>query len=104
ENGRAVFARDPRRFDRNIEAIFHARWREHDARTIAVAAEDRLVQIALLDVGGQTGTRAAALDIANDQRDLGHRRPSDRFGFERNARARAAGHREIAGVRTAERD
>ena len=78
----AVFARDSGRFDRDVEAIFHRRWREHDARAVAVAAEDSLVQIALLHVGGQAGARSAALNIANDDRDLGHRRPTDCFGFE----------------------
>ena len=54
ENRRAVFSRDPCGFDRNIETIFHARGREHDSRAVAVTAEDRLMQIALLDVRRQT--------------------------------------------------
>src|SRR5207245_3936218 len=80
------------------------RWREHDTWTVAVAAKDRLMQIALLHVGGQTGARPAALNVANDERDLGHRRPADCFGFERDARPRAARHGEITGVRTTKRD
>ena len=42
ENRRAVFARDADRFDRDVETILHARCGEHDARAVAVAAEDRL--------------------------------------------------------------
>ena len=72
ENGRAVFARDPGRFDRDIKTILHACCREHDARAVTVAAEDRLMQIALLDVRGQTGAGATTLNVTNDDRDLGH--------------------------------
>src|SRR5258707_15245958 len=43
KNRRAVFARDPGRFNRDVETIFHARCCEHNARTVAVAAEDRLM-------------------------------------------------------------
>src|SRR5262249_17368464 len=78
EYRRAVFARDACRFERDVEAIFHARWREHYARTVAVTAKDRLMQIALLDIGGQTSAWATALNVANDDRNLGHRRPADR--------------------------
>ena len=62
------------------------------------------MQIALLDVGRQTGARPAALNVANDDRDLGHRRPTNRFGLERNPRASAARHSEIPAVRTSEGD
>jgi hypothetical protein len=57
EDGRAVFARDPRGFDGDVEAVFDGLRREDDARAVAVAAEDRLVQIALLDVGREAGAR-----------------------------------------------
>src|SRR5204863_6164827 len=90
--------------DRALETTCHARRREHDARAVAVTAEDRLMQIALLDVGRQTGARPAALNVANDDRDLGHRRPTNRFGLERNPRASAARHSEIPAVRTSEGD
>src|SRR2546423_1487533 len=55
------------------------------------------MQIALLDIGRQAGARPAALDIANDQRHLGHRRPTDRFALERDAGSGAAGDGEISG-------
>ena len=59
-------------FDRNIETIFHACGREHDSRAVAVTAEDRLMQITLLNVRRQTCAWAPALNVADDQRDLGH--------------------------------
>src|SRR4029453_12587948 len=43
ENRRAVFSRDPCRFDRNIETIFHACGREYNSRAVAMTAEDRLM-------------------------------------------------------------
>src|SRR5204862_4880926 len=41
KNRRTVFARDPGRFNRDVETIFDARCCEHNARAVAVAAEDR---------------------------------------------------------------
>src|SRR6266446_9938416 len=46
ENRRAVFARDPRRFDRDVKTIFHGRCRENNAPTVTVSAVNRLMQIA----------------------------------------------------------
>ncbi len=61
-------------------------------------------KIALLDVGRQPGARSAALHVDDDERDLGHRRPTDCFGLERNAGAGAAGDREISRDRKTECD
>src|SRR6266478_7249061 len=66
KNRRAVLARDAGGFNRDVKTIFHRRRGEDDARTVTVAAEDRLMQITLLDDGRQTGARTAALDVAND--------------------------------------
>src|SRR5207302_702873 len=82
---------------------FDGRCGEHDARTVTVTSEDRLMQIALLDISRKAGARPAALDVANDQRHLGHRRPTDRFALERNAGSSAAGDREISRKRKAQR-
>src|SRR5438270_7042970 len=71
KNRRAVLARDAGGFNRDVKPIFNRGGGEDDTRTIAVAAEDRLMQIALLDVGRQTGAGAAALDVANDEREFG---------------------------------
>src|SRR5436190_18447860 len=104
ENGRAVFPGDARGFDRDVKTIFHGGRGENDARAVAVPAVDRLEKIALLDVGREAGARPAALDINNNERHLGHRRPADRLGLQRNARAGAAGDGEIAGKGEAERE
>src|ERR1700730_11130718 len=61
------------------------------------------MQIALLNIGRQTGARAAALNITNDNWNLGHRCPADRFALERNPRTSAAGDGEITGIRKPER-
>src|SRR5207247_7925673 len=103
ENRRAVLARDPGSFDCDVKTIFHCLSREHDAWAVAVSAIDRLMQIALLDIGRQSGTRPAALDVANKKWDLRHRGPADRFRLERNSRTSAASNSEIAGIRKPER-
>src|SRR6202022_311349 len=78
--------------------------REHDARTVPVTPENRLMQIALLDIGRQTGARPAALNITNDDWNLGHRSPADRFALERDPRTGAAGDGEITGVGETKRE
>jgi hypothetical protein len=88
----------------DVETIFHGRGGKNDARTVAVPAVDGLEKIALLDVRRQAGARPAALHIDDDDRDLGHGSPADRFGLERDAGARAAGDGEIAREREAERE
>src|SRR5207244_8316289 len=103
EDWGAVLTRDPGRFDCDIKTIFHCLSRENDARTIAVSAIDRLMQIALLDVGRQSGARPTALNIANEKWDLRHRSPADRFGFKGNSWPSAARDSEIAGIRKPER-
>src|SRR6266404_1235526 len=50
KNRRAVFARDARRFNRDVETIFDARRCEYNTRAVAVTAEDGLMQIALLNI------------------------------------------------------
>src|SRR5947207_3015899 len=99
----AVLTRYPGRFDRDVKTIFHRRSREHDTRTVAVSAVDCLMQIALLDVGWQSGAGPTALNIANEKWDLRHRSPADRFGFKGNSWPSAARDSEIAGIRKTER-
>ena len=47
---------------------------EHRHRRLGVAAEQRLQQVGLLGLGGQAGGRAAALDVADHERQLDHDR------------------------------
>ena len=73
-------------------------------RRLAVAAEHRLQQVGLLGLGRQAGGRAAALDVADDQRQLERHRQADRLALERDARARTiVVTRERAAERGAER-
>ena len=56
-----------------------------------MAAKAGDVQIALFHVGGHASGRATALDVDDNQRNLRHHRPTDRFPLKRNARARGPG-------------
>src|SRR3984893_10526335 len=62
------------------------------------------MQIALLNIGRQTGARSAALNITNNDWNLGHRCPADRFALERDPRTGAAGDGEISGIRKTKRE
>src|ERR1700736_3931359 len=59
----AELAGDSRSFQRDVEAILDRGSREHNPWTVAVAAEDRLVKIALFHIGWQTRARSTTLDI-----------------------------------------
>src|SRR5271165_7427787 len=98
ENRGAEFAGDPRSFQRDVEAIFDRGSSKHNPWTVAVAAENRLVKIALFHIGWQTCARSPTLNIYYNERDLRHRRPTDRLGLERNARSGAPRYRKIAGI------
>ena len=72
-------------------------------RRIAIAAIDRLVEVALLGLGRQAGGRAAALRIDDDQRQLGHDRQAHRLGLQRDAGAGRDGDAQLAGIARADR-
>ena len=77
--------------------------RQHRDRRFAVAAVQRLQQVGLLGLGGQTGRRAAALHVDDEQRQLHHHAEADGLGLERDAGTRRAGDAERAAVGRAER-
>ncbi len=83
---------DPPGFLGHVEAIGRAAGGDHGHRAFAVAAEHGLQQIGLLGLGRQTGARAAALHVDDDQRQLGHDRQADALPFQRDARP--AGRRD----------
>ena len=59
-----------------IEAV-RGRMRGHDRdRAFAVATVEGLGEVGLLGLGREAGRRAAALDVDDDQRQLGHERPA----------------------------
>ena len=98
----AVGDRDPDRLDRGVEAVAGRLRRDDRHRRLAVAAEHRLQQVGLLGLGRQPGRGAAALDVDDQQRQLGHHGEADRLGLQRDARARGGGHAEGAGEGRAE--
>ena len=103
DHRRAEFPRDVHRLDRRVEAVLDARRREHHARAVAVTAEDRDVQVALLLVRRHARARPAALHIDDHHRHLRHRGPAERLGLQRNSRPARSRHRDAAAVAAAER-
>ena len=99
---RAVGDRDPDRLEGGVEAVAGRARRDDRHRRLAVAAEHRLQQVGLLGLGRQAGRRPAALDVDDEQRQLGHHREADGLRLQRDARARRRGHAEAAGERRAD--
>ena len=95
---------DLARGDDRVEAVLDRARRDHDLGRIAVAAEHRGQQVALLGLGRLAGARAAALHVDDDQRDLAHHREADRLLLERVARAGGDRDRALAGVGRADRE
>ena len=56
--------------DHRVEAVLDLLARHHHFRRIAVAAEDRREEIALLDLGRLPGAGPATLHVDDDQRNL----------------------------------
>ena len=88
---------DLTRFESETEAVAGRRGCEHHHGTLAVAAVERLHQVALFGLGRQTRRRAAALDVDHHQRQFGHDGQTERFAFERKSRAGGRRDGEIAG-------
>ena len=81
-----------------VEAV-RRRMGGHDGhRAFAVAPIEGLVEVGLLRLGGQAGGWAAALDVHDDQRQLGHHGEAHRLGFQGEARTGGRGHREASGI------
>ncbi len=83
---------DPPGFLSHREAVGRAAGRQHRHRALAVAAKHGLEQVGLLGLGGQAGARAAALDIDDHQRQLGHHGQADGLGLQRDARPAGSRH------------
>ena len=99
---RAVGDRDPGGLEGGVEAVAGGARRHDRHRRLAVAPEHRLQQVGLLGLGRQPGGRAAALDVDDQQRQLGHHREADRLGLQRDARAGGRGDAQRAGERRAD--
>jgi hypothetical protein len=98
DDGHAVLARQIHRLDRRVKTILHIRRGNDDPRGITMATKAGDVQVGLLDVGWHTRGRAAPLHIDNYQRHFGHDRPTQRLGFEGNARPTRTSDRNPTGV------
>ena len=97
-DGGHILHRDAARLDRHLEGIARAAGGNHRHRCIAIAAIDRLVEIALLGLGRQACGRAAALRVDDHQRQFGHDREAHRLALERNARTRRTGDPEATRI------
>ena len=80
-HGNHVLQRDPRGFESDPKAIAGSGCREYGDRCFRVAAKERLQKIRLLGLRGQAGRGAPALNVTNDQRDLGGDRKAKGFRF-----------------------
>ena len=81
-----------------VEAVAGRRSRYDDNGTLAVAAVERLHQVALLGLRGQTRRGTAALYVDDDYRQLGHYGQTHGLALERQARSRCGRHGEVAGI------
>ena len=80
---------DPRGLDRHVEAIGGRRGGDDRDRRLAVAAEHRRQQVALLRLGRHAGRRAGAHHVDDDHRQLGDHGQTDRLGLQVHARDRS---------------
>src|ERR1700730_13703998 len=103
EYGRTVFTRDSCCFQGYIKEILDGGRRENNPRAVAMAAENGLVEIALFDICRKSCAWSSTLDIHNEKGDLGHRRPADCFGLQRDAGAGTTGDRKIPRIGETER-
>ena len=103
DHGHHVLDRDAAGFERDPEAVARRRGRENRNRRLGISAEQRLQQIRLLGFRREAGGRAAALNVADHERQLDRDREAERFGLQRHARAGSRGDAERAGVGRADR-
>ena len=81
-----------------VEAVGRARGGDNHQGSLAVAAVEGLVEVALLGLGGQTRRGAATLHVDNDERQLGHHGQSQCFALQREAGAGSAGASQGTGI------
>ena len=86
-----------------VEAVGGRLGGEDDEGRLAVAPVHGLQQVRLLGLRGQAGRRSGALDVDDDERQLGHDAQSDRLHLEGESRAGRRGDTEVAAVRGTER-
>ena len=83
-------------FEGVVEAVAGRRCRHDDHRAFAVAAVERLLEVALLGFRRKARRGSSALYVHHDQRQFGHHRQSQRLARERQSRSRGGRHGEVA--------
>ena len=102
-DGNHVFDGDAAGFEGDPEAIAGSGGSEHRNGSFGIAAEESLQQIGLFGFCGKAGGGAAALDVADNQRQFDHDGEAEGFGFQRHAWARCGGDGQSAGIGGANR-
>src|SRR5690348_1597135 len=90
-------------FESGPEAIAWRGGGDDRNRSFGVASEESLEQVGLLGLGRQTGGWAAALDVANDERQFDGDGETKSFRLERHSRTGSGGYGEGACVGCADR-
>ena len=103
DDGELEGLREVESFDGGVEAVEGVLHRDDDARIVALRGPERLVQIALLGLGGNARGGPPPLDVDHDHRGLDHARHPDGLGHQRKAAAGGGAHGPHAGVSRADR-
>jgi len=98
DHRRGVFAGQFAGFEGDVETVFDVAGGEDDARSVPMRTVDGLHEVGLFDVGGEASGRAAALDVDDDERELGHAGPAERFHLERETGTGTPSDGEMPGV------
>ena len=81
-----------------VEAVGAAGGGDNHEGSLAVAAVEGLVEVALLGLGGQTRGGAAALHVDDDERELGHHGETQSLALQRQTGAGGAGAGQGTGI------
>ena len=87
----------------DVEALLDGRGRQNDVGCVAVLTEERREEIRLLDLGGETGARASALNVDDDEGHLEHDGETEELLLERESGARGDGEGDLPRVGCADR-
>ena len=102
DHRRHVFHGEAKRLEGAVEAVGRGVGGDHRHRALAVPAEHGLQQVGLLDLGRQSGRRAAALHVDDHQRQFDHHRQAHGLRLERHAGARRGGEAQRPAERRAD--
>src|SRR5579872_2907786 len=103
DNRGHILDRDANRFVRRHEAVARRHCRNNRNRRLAMTPVHGLEQVGLLGLGRHAGRRARALHVADDDRQFGLHRETNRLGLQIHARARGRSDCDRATERGADR-